>query len=124
VFLHILILPEGWLYLVVVPDLISRKVVGWAMTEQMNTTLVENALHMAVQARQPIVHLLHHSDQGSQYTSVVYQDRLAEVKIQTSMSRVGNCYDIAWLKASSAHSKPNVSQVNLRRMPLRLRPCH
>jgi len=86
---------EGWLYLAVVLDLFSRKVVGWAMAEQMDTALVENALRMALLARQPDVTLLHHSDQGSQYTSVAYQSQLAEAKIQTSMSRVGNCYDNA-----------------------------
>ena len=86
---------EGWLYLAVVLDLFSRKVVGWSMAEQMDTALVENALRMALLARQPDVSLLHHSDQGSQYTSVAYQSQLAEAKIQTSMSRVGNCYDNA-----------------------------
>jgi len=64
---------EGWLYLAVVLDLFSRKVMGWAMAEQMDTALVENALHMALQARQPEVSLLHHSDQESQYTSAAYQ---------------------------------------------------
>jgi putative transposase len=86
---------EGWLYLAVVLDMFSRKVVGWAMAEQMDTALVKNALRMALQARQPDVSLLHHSDQGSQYTSAAYQSQLAEAKIQTSMSRVGNCYDNA-----------------------------
>jgi transposase InsO family protein len=61
-------------------DLLSRKVVGRAMSEQMNSTLVESALQMALQTRQPESSLLHQSDQGSQ---------------QTSMSRVGNCYDNA-----------------------------
>jgi len=86
---------EGWLYLAVVLDLFSRKVVGWAMAEQMTTALVENALRMALRARQPDALLLHHSDQGSQYTSAAYQSQLVEAKIQTSMSRVGNCYDNA-----------------------------
>jgi putative transposase len=86
---------EGWLYLAVVLDLFSRKVVGWAMAEQMTTVLVEKALRMALHARQPDAPLLHHSDQGSQYTSAAYQSQLADAKIQTSMSRVGNCYDNA-----------------------------
>jgi putative transposase len=86
---------EGWLYLAVILDLFSRKVVGWAMAEQMTTALVEKALRMALHARQPAAPLLHHSDQGSQYTSAVYQSQLADAKIQTSMSRVGNCYDNA-----------------------------
>ena len=86
---------EGWLYLAIILDLFSRKVVGWAMSEQMNTALVETALHMALQTRQPEATLLHHSDQGSQYTSAAYQCSLASTNIQMSMSRVGNCYDNA-----------------------------
>ena len=86
---------EGWLYLAIILDLFSRKVVGWAMSEHMNTTLVETALHMALQTRQPDASLLHHSDQGSQYTSAAYQSCLAGTNIQMSMSRVGNCYDNA-----------------------------
>jgi transposase InsO family protein len=86
---------QGWLYLAIILDLFSRKVVGWAMAEQMNTTLVETALGMALQERQPTPTLLHHSDQGSQYTSSAYLNRLAGANIQMSMSRVGNCYDNA-----------------------------
>ena len=86
---------EGWLFLAVILDLFSRKVVGWAMSEHMNTALVEAALHMALQGRNPTEALLHHSDQGSQYTSAVYQSSLMDAKIQMSMSRVGNCYDNA-----------------------------
>ena len=86
---------EGWLYLDVILDLFSRKVVGWAMSAYMNTPLVEAALRMALQARQPDASLLHHSDQGSQYTSADYQSILAGMNIERSMSRVGNCYDNA-----------------------------
>ena len=86
---------EGWLYLAIILDLFSRKVVGWAMSAHMNTALVETALYMALQTRQPDASLLHHSDQGSQYTSAVYQSILIDRKIQLSMSRVGNCYDNA-----------------------------
>jgi transposase InsO family protein len=86
---------EGWLFLAVVLDLFSRKVVGWAMSEQMDTALVETAFDMAFQGRQITAALLHHSDQGSQYTSAAYQGRLKNADIQLSMSRVGNCYDNA-----------------------------
>ena len=86
---------EGWLYLAVILDLFSRKVVGWAMLEHMDTALVETALHMALRTRQPNAPLLHHSDQGSQYTSTAYQSSLTDWNIQPSMSRVGNCYDNA-----------------------------
>lgn len=86
---------QGWLYLATILDLFSRKVVGWAMSEHMNTALVETALHMALRTRQPKSRLLHHSDQGSQYTSAIYQSSLADRNVQLSMSRVGNCYDNA-----------------------------
>jgi transposase InsO family protein len=86
---------EGWLYLAVILDLFSRKVVGWAMSAHMDSTLVETALHMALQTCQPDASLLHHSDQGSQYTSADYQRILTARNIQLSMSRVGNCYDNA-----------------------------
>jgi transposase InsO family protein len=96
---------EGWLYLAVVLDLFSRKVVGWSMAEQMDTALVENALRMALQARCPDASLLHHSDQGSQYTSAAYQNQLTGAKIQASMSRVGNCYDNAVVESFFATLK-------------------
>lgn len=86
---------EGWLYLAIILDLFSRKVVGWAMSAHMDTALVETALQMALQTRQPDATLLHHSDQGSQYTSTIYQSILTSTNIQLSMSRVGNCYDNA-----------------------------
>ena len=86
---------QGWLYLAIILDLFSRKVVGWAMSEHIDTTLVETALHMALRTRQPRAALLHHSDQGSQYTSATYQSSLADWSVQSSMSRVGNCYDNA-----------------------------
>jgi len=86
---------QGWLYLAIVLDLFSRKVVGWAMAEQMDSALVEAAWRMAVQGRRPSSNLLHHSDQGRQYTSASYQSCLSSAHMQVSMSRVGNCYDNA-----------------------------
>ena len=86
---------EGWLYLAIILDLFSRKVVGWAMSEHIDTALVDTALHIALRTRQPKATLLHHSDQGSQYTSAAYQSSLTDWHIQPSMSRVGNCYDNA-----------------------------
>lgn len=86
---------EGWLYLAVVLDLFSRKVVGWSMDEAMEKDLVMNALTMALGARQPEKGLLHHSDRGSQYASTNYQKLLRDQKITCSMSRKGNCYDNA-----------------------------
>lgn len=90
---------EGWLYLAVVLDLFSRKVIGWAMSETMDTALVETALRMALLGRQPAAGLLHHSDQGSQYTSTAYLNALNAALAQLSMSRVANCYDNAVIES-------------------------
>lgn len=90
---------EGWLYLACVLDLFSRKIVGWAMDKTMTTTLVTDALEMALQQRKPAVGLLHHSDRGSQYASLTYQACLADHHIQVSMSRTGNCYDNAVMES-------------------------
>ena len=86
---------EGWLYLAVVLDLFSRRVVGWAMAGSQDETLVEMALRMALLARHPQAGLLFHSDRGSQYTSDAYQALEASAQITVSMSRTGNCYDNA-----------------------------
>jgi len=90
---------EGWLYLASVLDLYSRKIVGWSMADHMETSLVEDAFHMALTRRYPAPGLLHHSDQGSQYTSLAYQHRLSQAKCQVSMSRVANCYDNAVMES-------------------------
>ena len=86
---------EGWLYLAVVLDLFSRRVIGWAMRQTMDVELVEAALCMALRDRKPPAGLLHHSDQGSQYTASSYLELLNTVSALHSMSRVGNCYDNA-----------------------------
>ncbi|HEX8822873.1 MAG TPA: IS3 family transposase [Archangium sp.] len=86
---------QGWLYLAVVLDLFSRKVVGWSMSQNIDRHLVLNALDMALKGRQPPRGLLHHSDRGSQYASTDYQQALAARGIQCSMSRKGNCWDNA-----------------------------
>jgi len=90
---------EGWLYLAALLDLCSRRVVGWSMGEDLSASLVEDALAMAVGRRDVVEGLLHHSDQGCQYTSHTYQGRLAELKAQVSMSGVGNCYDNAVMES-------------------------
>lgn len=86
---------EGWLYLAAVLDLYSRRIIGWAMDRRMTEQLTLDALHMAVQQRRPVLSLMHHSDQGRQYTSRAYQDRLAAHTIQVSMNGVGTWYDNA-----------------------------
>jgi transposase InsO family protein len=86
---------EGWLYLALVLDLFARCIVGWAMADHMRAELVEDALIMALGRRLPAPGLLHHSDQGGQYTSVLVQSLLAARHIEVSMSDVGDCYDNA-----------------------------
>ncbi len=81
---------EGWLYLAVVLDLFSRRVIGWSMKCTMATCLVSNALQMALLQRNPSKGLLHHSDRGSQYASHDYQHSLQKAGIDCSMSRKGN----------------------------------
>lgn len=90
---------EGWLYLAPVLDLYGRRIVGWAMADHMESELVESALKMALVQRQPDAKLLHHSDQGSQYTSGDYLDLLRAHRCQISMSGVGNCYDNAAMES-------------------------
>ena len=84
---------EGWLYVAVVLDLFSRRAVGWSMQESMTSQLVADALMMAVWRRGKPVALLHHSDQGSQYTSEHFQELLKEQGITCSMSRAGEVWD-------------------------------
>ena len=86
---------EGWLYLAVVMDLYSRRIVGWSMSRWMSRRLVLAALRMAIDARDPEGALIHHSDRGSQYTSDDFRDELARHGIECSMSSTGNCYDNA-----------------------------
>jgi putative transposase len=92
---------QGWLYLSVVLDLYSRKVVGWSMTDHMRAEGVADALAMAVGRRRPAsdAGLLHHSDRGVQYACELYRGLLDEHGIAPSMSRPGNCYDNACVES-------------------------
>ena len=96
---------EGWLYLASVMDLFSRKVVGWAMSDKIDSTLATNALRMAWTTRRPLKGLLHHSDQGCQYTGATYQQALTEMGCQVSMNRTGECYDNATMESFYATLK-------------------
>jgi putative transposase len=101
---------EGWLYLAVVEDLFSRMVVGWSMAETMTSRLVVDALEMALARRLPLKGsspsgLVAHSDRGSQYASEHYQRRLAEERIECSMSRRGDCWDNAPMESFFASLK-------------------
>jgi len=86
---------EGWLYLAVVLDLASRRVVGWAMQDTLEATLPLEALQMALAERHPGRGLLHHSDRGVQYACTAYREVLAAHGVQVSMSRRGDCWDNA-----------------------------
>jgi len=86
---------EGWMYLAVVLDLFSRRIVGWAMDKRMKRQLVIDALEMAIGRRHPGLGLLHHSDRGSQYASKDYQKLLTKHGFIGSMSRKGDCWDNA-----------------------------
>lgn len=86
---------EGNLYLAGVLDLFSRKMVGWAMADNLRDELTQAALHMALLTRRPQAGLLHHSDRGSQYTSAEYQAIFARFGIEVSLSRAHNCFDNA-----------------------------
>jgi transposase InsO family protein len=96
---------EGWLYLAVILDLFSRRIVGWAMSKRMTCELTLSALWMAIQQRRPGPGLIHHSDQGSQYTDHRYQAALKAYGMKASMNSVGNWYDNAPMESFFATLK-------------------
>ena len=113
---------EGWLYLAVVLDAFSRRVVGWAMAEHLRTELVLGALEMAIRARRPAAGLVHHSDHGCQYTSLAFGQQLCEAGILASRGSVGDAYDNAVAEAFFATLKVELlhRQVWLTRAAARL----
>jgi transposase InsO family protein len=90
---------QGWLYLAAVMDLYSRKIVGWATSHSLETSLVKEALQQALVDRTPAAGLLHHSDRGSQYASSAYRALLHSFHIRPSMSAAGHCYDNAAMES-------------------------
>lgn len=90
---------QGWLYLASVMDLFSRRIIGWATSDEQRTGLAAEALEMAIRARRPGEGLLHHSDRGTQYASEDYQALLERHGIRCSMSRSGNCWDNASMES-------------------------
>lgn len=96
---------EGWLYLALVLDLFSRKLVGWAMSDTMPQGLTLEALEMALGWRQPPMGLVHHSDRGSQYAAGQYRKMLAARGIKVSMSRRGDCWDNAPMESANGTVK-------------------
>ena len=89
----------GWLYLAVVMDLFSRRIVGWAMSDNIDSKLVQSAMKMSILHRDPDKGLIHHSDRGVQYAAQDFQDLLDDNKIICSMSRKGNCWDNACVES-------------------------
>ncbi len=90
---------EGWLYVAGLVDRCTRRCVGWAMSDSLETRLPLAALEMALKQRHPPAGLVHHSDRGVQYASAAYRARLAQAGVIPSMSRKGNCYDNAWIES-------------------------
>ena len=101
---------EGWLYLAVVIDLCSRKVVGWSMSSRMKAKLVCDALQMAIWRRRPKAGLIHHSDRGSQYASKAFRRLLNVHGIEGSMSRKGDCWDNAVVESFFGSLKQELVQ--------------
>jgi transposase InsO family protein len=96
---------EGWLYLAVLIDACSRRVVGWAMADHLGGEVTRAALAMALARRRPTADLVHHSDRGSQYTANAYQALLTQHGVAASMSRAGDCYDNALAESFMATLK-------------------
>lgn len=90
---------EGWLYVAALLDRCTRRCIGWAMGDSLETSLPLAALDMALRQRQPPAGLVHHSDRGVQYASAAYRQRLAAAGVVPSMSRKGNCYDNAMMES-------------------------
>jgi putative transposase len=90
---------QGWLYLVAVLDVFTRRVIGWAMSQILDATLAIAALRMALGQRRPAQTLILHSDRGAQFASAAYRQVLAQHGLVASMSRKGNCYDNAFIES-------------------------
>lgn len=96
---HRVLTGQGWLYVVAVLDVYTRRVLGWAMHEHLEAKVMMAALQMAISRRHPPTGLIVHSDQGAQFASAAYRQILAEHRLLASMSRKGNCYDNAFMES-------------------------
>jgi putative transposase len=112
---------EGWLYLIAVQDVYSRRIVGWSMADHMRTELVTDALQMALQRRRPAPGLIWHSDQGSQFVSLAFGQQARAAGIAQSMGSRGDCYDnavaesfFATLKKELIHGRSWPTKAELR----------
>ncbi len=104
---------EGWLYLAVLLDAHSRRVVGWALANHLRTALALDALAMALQARRPPPGLVHHTDRGCQYTAAAYWEELAARGVTVSISRAGECLDNAMAESFFATLKAEVADARV-----------
>lgn len=111
---------RGWLYLAVVLDAWSRRVVGWAMSTALRTQLVLDALSMAIWQRRPLA-VIHHSDQGSQYTSLAFGKRCREAGVRPSMGSVGDCFDNAMCESFFATLESELLDREIFRSPVEAR---
>lgn len=96
---------DGWLFVAAVLDLFSRRIAGWSMKARMTADLVTDALVMAIWRRRPDTELLHHSDQGSQYSCEQFEQLLSDHGIECSMSRQGDCHDNAVMESFFSRMK-------------------
>jgi transposase InsO family protein len=115
-------LATGFLFLAVILDLFSRRVVGWALADHLRTELVLDALEVALGARVPAPDMLHHSDRGCQYASASYREKLAALGIRVSMSRRGCCLDKGYASHCTAFARFGGSSEKRRRFD-NLLPC-
>jgi transposase InsO family protein len=99
---------EGWLYVASVMDCYSRRIVGWAIADHIRKELVIEALQMAVARRRPDTGVLHHSDHGSQYTSVLFTTRCASIGVTVSNGSRGDCFDNAAIESFHASLKKDL----------------
>src|SRR6476620_3385076 len=113
---------QGWLYLVTVMDLYSRRIVGWAMADHLRAELPLAALRMAISVQRPGSGLIHHSDRGVQYASAEYRNAMQSASFRASMSRKADCYDYApmesffhTLKTELAHHRHYATREDARR---------
>ena len=106
---------NGWLYLAILLDLYSRKIIGWSMSNRNDMYLVLNALNMAIARRNPSSGLLHHTDRGAIYSSEEYRNKLSIQKCVLSMSRLGNCYDNAVAESFFSSLKNELTYKNITR---------
>jgi len=101
---------NGWIHLAIVMDLFSRKIIGWSMSNRIDKELTQNALKMALANREPDHAVLHHSDQGAEYSNKDYQTLLNENEMSISMSRKANCYDNAVVESFFKTIKSELSR--------------